>query len=57
MNTESLRGLPIFLSPFVTRQGMGENVAVNRGMKVKVFATLEEPFKWLELPNISPAGP
>jgi len=27
----------------------GETVAVNRGMTVKTFETIEEAFKWLEL--------
>ena len=36
----------------------GEAVAVNRGMTVKTFETLEEAFEWLELtpPNKADAG-
>ena len=47
----------VILEPLRDPARYGENVAVNRGMKVKVFGTLEEAFKWLELPTISPAGP
>ena len=55
MNTASLRGLPMFsFEPLRDPARYGETVAVNRGMKVKVFETLEEAFEWLRLPPIPP---
>jgi hypothetical protein len=36
--------------PVLDRTRLGETVAVNRGMNVKVFETLEEATLWLDLP-------
>jgi hypothetical protein len=36
--------------PLRDSQRYGETVAVNRGMNVKTFETLEEAFEWLERP-------
>lgn len=34
--------------PLRDPRGLGENVAVNRGMNVKTFETLEDAFEWLD---------
>ena len=43
--------------PLLDPQRFGETVAVNRGMIVKAFETLEEAFEWLKLtPAMKPAA-
>jgi hypothetical protein len=40
----------VISEPLRDPQRYGETVAVNRGMNVKTFETLEEAFVWLERP-------
>lgn len=37
------------MPPVIDPQRFGETVAVNRGVKVKVFSTIEDALRWLEI--------
>jgi hypothetical protein len=41
----------VLRAPVLDRARFGETVAVNRGMVVKAFDSLEEALEWLEIPS------